>query len=70
MTSSPSSAAHRLRRGRGDRRAHHGAVAPRIPVTAGISVFPEDGGDHDAMLRFADAALYEAKARGAVPVAD
>jgi diguanylate cyclase (GGDEF)-like protein len=46
------------------------AIAARIDVTNGIAAFPEDGGEREALLRFADTALYEAKARRPVPVAD
>lgn len=35
-----------------------------LSVSIGIGVFPEDGGDFDTLLQFADAAMYRAKAQG------
>jgi diguanylate cyclase (GGDEF)-like protein len=36
----------------------------RIGASIGISLFPTDGGDGDAVLRNADAAMYRAKQLG------
>jgi diguanylate cyclase (GGDEF)-like protein len=36
----------------------------RVTVSIGVSVFPDDGDDADALLRRSDSALYEAKADG------
>jgi diguanylate cyclase (GGDEF)-like protein len=36
----------------------------RITASVGISVYPEDGLDPDALLKSADAAMYEAKKTG------
>jgi diguanylate cyclase (GGDEF)-like protein len=33
-------------------------------VSIGVSVFPEDGEDADALLRQSDGALYQAKEEG------
>ncbi|MES2561536.1 MAG: diguanylate cyclase [Pseudomonadota bacterium] len=35
-----------------------------ISASIGVSVYPEDGGDRDALLKHADAALYRAKKMG------
>lgn len=35
-----------------------------LSVSIGLGVFPEDGGDFDTLLQFADAAMYRAKAQG------
>jgi GGDEF domain-containing protein len=32
-------------------------------VSAGVAVFPQQGGDMESLLRSADAAMYEVKAR-------
>lgn len=43
------------------------AIAGRtaaISASVGVSLFPEHGDEHDALLRVADAALYEAKREG------
>ena len=42
----------------------------RIGTSIGIARFPEDGGDHDALLRVADVAMYEAKRAGRGRVAE
>jgi diguanylate cyclase (GGDEF)-like protein len=42
----------------------------RISSSVGIARFPEDGGDHDALLRVADVALYDAKQSGRGRVAE
>lgn len=39
-------------------------VDRRIAVSVGLSFFPADGGDFDALYHHADIALYEAKKRG------
>jgi diguanylate cyclase (GGDEF)-like protein len=42
----------------------------RIGTSIGIARCPEDGGDHDALLRVADLALYDAKQAGRGRVAE
>ncbi|HUY01803.1 MAG TPA: EAL domain-containing protein [Rhodocyclaceae bacterium] len=44
--------------------------AVRIGLSAGVAVFPEDGGDPDLLLRRADAALYASKERKAARECD
>src|SRR5688500_16953448 len=41
-----------------------GARRVRLAVSVGISLFPSDGGDGEALLRNADAAMYRAKQLG------
>ncbi|MCA1798322.1 MAG: EAL domain-containing protein [Xanthomonadaceae bacterium] len=36
----------------------------RVTVSIGIALFPDDGGDHEALLKHADVAMYHAKAEG------
>lgn len=36
----------------------------RVTLSAGISVFPDDGSDADSLMQKADAAMYQAKASG------
>jgi len=36
----------------------------RLGISLGIAVFPEDGGDEESLLRYADQAMYIAKKRG------
>ena len=38
-------------------------VAPRISVSGGVAVFPEDGESPTILLRAADRKLYEAKGK-------
>ena len=40
---------------------------PRVQVSSGLAVFPEDGGTADDLLAAADAALYTAKPRRSAP---
>lgn len=42
---------------------HRQVIGP-LTLSAGVAVFPDHGPSADALLRAADAALYEAKARG------
>jgi len=35
-----------------------------LSISIGLGVFPEDGGDFDTLLQFADSAMYRAKAQG------
>ncbi len=35
-----------------------------VSASVGVSLFPRDGGDPETLLKYADTALYEAKARG------
>jgi diguanylate cyclase (GGDEF)-like protein/PAS domain S-box-containing protein len=43
---------------------YSGQVAGRISVSIGVACFPQHGGDANALVRAADAALYEAKGAG------
>lgn len=36
-----------------------------VGVSIGVAIFPDHGGDHDALIRRADVAMYEAKRNGA-----
>ncbi len=42
---------------------HRQVIGP-LTLSAGVAVFPDHGPSSDALLRAADAALYQAKARG------
>jgi diguanylate cyclase (GGDEF)-like protein len=42
---------------------HLGEVELQIDASAGVSLFPRDAADPDALARHADAAMYQAKAR-------
>jgi diguanylate cyclase (GGDEF)-like protein len=44
--------------------SHGGRRLPPVTFSAGAAVFPEDGATADALLRSADAALYQAKKAG------
>jgi diguanylate cyclase (GGDEF)-like protein len=35
-----------------------------VTISAGVATFPEDGSDAAALIKFADAAMYEAKRAG------
>jgi len=43
---------------------HHGQSLGPITISLGVAVYPQHGKDPDALLRAADAALYEAKHTG------
>jgi diguanylate cyclase (GGDEF)-like protein/PAS domain S-box-containing protein len=43
---------------------HVGDYPLHISASVGISVYPEDGGDAEALLKHADAAMYKSKERG------
>jgi diguanylate cyclase (GGDEF)-like protein len=43
---------------------HDGKPLQTVTASLGVSVFPENGGDAEALVRAADAALYEAKKAG------
>jgi diguanylate cyclase (GGDEF)-like protein/PAS domain S-box-containing protein len=43
---------------------HRRQTLPMISLSAGVAIYPDHGPATDAVLRAADAALYEAKARG------
>jgi GGDEF domain-containing protein len=38
-----------------------GADAIKVDISVGVAVFPRDGTDADALLKRADACMYEAK---------
>lgn len=42
----------------------HGGVLEPVTLSAGVAVFPQHGAFHEALLRAADLALYEAKRSG------
>jgi diguanylate cyclase (GGDEF)-like protein len=44
--------------------AHNGLTLGPITVSIGVAVFPEHGANGEALLKAADAALYEAKREG------
>ena len=39
-------------------------IAYKVSVTIGAAMYPQDGGDYETLLEYADCALYEAKKRG------
>jgi diguanylate cyclase (GGDEF)-like protein len=43
---------------------HHGQILGAITISLGVAVYPQHGEDPEALLRAADAALYEAKHAG------